>query len=95
VGGRRRPEPVLFIGLLAVFEATLGLLSLGGGRLTQLGYAAAIAFYSVLWLFGPEVWFVLVMLPMMLLLLRAERRAATAAAPTGSVDRRSRAHVGT
>lgn len=80
------PNPVLFIGLLVVFEATVGVLSLSGGRRTQLGYAAVIAFYSVLWLFGPEIWFVLVMLPTMLVLLRAERRAATAVAPTGRVE---------
>jgi len=67
------PNPVLFIGLLVVFEATVGLLSVSGGRRTQLGYVAVIAFYSVLWLFGPELWFVLVMLPTMLVLLRAER----------------------
>ena len=70
------PNRVLFIGLLVVFEATVGLLSVSGGRRTQLGYVAVIAFYSVLWLFGPELWFVLVMLPTMLVLLRAERRAA-------------------
>jgi uncharacterized membrane protein len=89
------PNPVLFIGLLAVFEATVGVLSLSGGRRTQLGYAAVIAFYSVLWLFGPEIWFVLIMLPTMLLLLRAERRAATAPAPTGWVEETPRANVGT
>jgi hypothetical protein len=89
------PNPVLFIGLLALFEATVGVLSLSGGRRTQLGYAGVISFYSVLWLFGPEIWFVLVMLPAMLLLLRAERRAATAPAPTGRVEETPRAPVGT
>jgi uncharacterized membrane protein len=89
------PNPVLFIGLLAVFEATVGVLSLSGGRRTQLGYAGVIAFYSVLWLFGPEIWFVLIMLPTMLLLLRAELRAATAPAPTGRVEETPRARAGT
>jgi hypothetical protein len=89
------PNPVLFIGLLVVFEATVGVLALSGGRRTQLAYAGVIAFYSVLWLFGPEIWFVLIMLPAMLLLLRAERRAATAPAPTGQVEETPRAHAGT
>jgi uncharacterized membrane protein len=89
------PNPVLFIGLLAVFEATVGVLSLSGGRRTQLGYAAVIGFYSVLWLFGPEIWFVLIMLPAMLLLLRAERRVATPPAPISRAEERPRAHAGT
>jgi hypothetical protein len=72
------PNHVLFIGLLVAFEATVGVLSLGGGRRTQVGYLGVIAFYSVLWLFGPEIWWVLVALPAMLLLLRAERRTAAA-----------------
>jgi hypothetical protein len=74
------PNAVVFIGLLAVFEAAVGALVLSGGRGTQLGYLGVIAFYSVLWVFGPEIVFVLVMLPAMVLLLRAERRAT--AAPT-------------
>ena len=73
------PNAVLFIGLLAVFEATVGVLALCGGRWTQLGYASVIAFYLALWLFGwmETVW-VFVMLAPMLLLLRAERRAVLA-----------------
>ncbi|HCU91952.1 MAG TPA: hypothetical protein DHU96_04150 [Actinobacteria bacterium] len=56
------------------------MLAISGGRRTQLGYLAAIAFYLALWLFGwiETVW-VLLMVPAMLLLLRAERRAAPAA----------------
>jgi uncharacterized membrane protein len=71
------PNAVLFIGLLAVFEAAVGVLAVSGGRWTRLGYAGVIAFYLALWLFGwmETVW-VLVMLPAMVLLLRAERRAA-------------------
>jgi uncharacterized membrane protein len=73
------PNHILFIGLLAVFEATAGVLTISGGRKTQLGYLAVIAFYLVLWLFGwIETAWVLIMLPAMLLLLRAERRAAPA-----------------
>jgi hypothetical protein len=48
-----------------------------GGRKTQLGYLGVIAFYLTLWLFGSiETAWVLIMLPAMVLLLRAERRAA-------------------
>ena len=58
------PDHVLFIGLLAAFEATAGVLAISGGRRTQLGYLAVIAFYLALWPFGwiEAVW-VLVMLP--------------------------------
>lgn len=72
------------------FEAIVGLLVLSGGRRTQLCYLCAIAFHLLRWLFG---WFqlvyCLVMLPALVLLLRAERRAdaSTGAAsepiPTG------------
>ena len=73
------PNAVLFIGLLAVFEATVGVLALCGGRWTRLGYAGVIAFYLALWVFGwmETVWVLLMLAPMMLL-LRAERRAAPA-----------------
>jgi hypothetical protein len=46
------PNQVLFIGLLVVFEATVGVLTLSGGRRTQLGYMGVIGFYFALWLFG-------------------------------------------
>jgi hypothetical protein len=46
------PNQVLFIGLLVVFEATVGVLTLSGGRRTQLGYMGVIGFYLALWLFG-------------------------------------------
>ena len=72
------PNQVVFIGLLVVFEATVGVLALSGGRKTQVGYMGVIAFYLALWLFGwfETVWCIL-MLPAMLLLLRAEQHAAT------------------
>jgi hypothetical protein len=77
------PNQYLFIGLLVAFEALVGLLILSGGRTTQLGLIGAIGFHLALWLFG---WFVtiysLIMLPALVLLLRAERRAATASATT-------------
>ena len=90
------PNHILLIGLLALFEATAGVLVLSGGRRTELGYLAVIAFYLALWPFGwiETVW-VLIMLPAMLLLLRAERRAeeraATASQGTASADALQRA----
>lgn len=72
------PNQVLFIGLLVVFEATVGVLSVSGGRRTQLGYLGVIGFYLALWLFGwiETVWCVVMLVPMVLL-LRAERQAAS------------------
>src|SRR6266545_1916486 len=89
------PNQVLWIGLLVVFEATVGALVLSGGRRTQLGYVGVIGFYLALWLFGwfETVW-VVVMLPPMLLLLRAERRAAAAPAPAAHVQEKPLADVG-
>jgi uncharacterized membrane protein len=88
------PNQVLFIGLLVVFEATVGVLTLSGGRRTQLGYLGVIGFYLALWLFGwiETVW-VLIMLPPMLLLLRAERHAATGPPPASHVDEKPPADV--
>src|SRR5512132_448441 len=75
------PNVVPWISLLVVFEATVGALILSGGRRTQLGYVGVIGFYLALWLFGgfQLVW-VVIMLPAMVLLLAAERRAAPAPA---------------
>lgn len=72
------PNQLFFIGLLAVFEAIVGVLAVSGGRRTQLGYMGVIAFYLALWLFGwiETVWCI-AMLPPMLLLLRAERAASS------------------
>lgn len=73
---------VVLIGLLVLFEAVVGALILSGGRRTQPGYVAAIAFHLALWVFGWfELGYCLVMLPALILLLRvlllrAERRAA-------------------
>jgi hypothetical protein len=88
------PNQALFIGLLIAFEAIVGLLVLSGGRRTQLGYVAVIAFYSVLWVFGwfTTVWAAL-MLPFMILLLRAERRATSAPALIAKVEERPLAGV--
>lgn len=88
------PNQVLYIGLLVVFETAVGILILSGGRRTQLGYVGVIAFYAALWLFGwiETVW-VLAMLPPMLALLRAERRAGTPAQPVGRAGDRPLAGV--
>lgn len=77
------PNYVVLIGLLAAFEAAVGVLVISGGRRTQVGYAAVITFYLALWLFGwIETAWCVVMIPAMVLLLLAERRAATAATPS-------------
>ena len=70
------PNQVLFINLLILFEAAAGVLVLTGGRRTQVGLLATIGFHLLLWLFGwIETVYVLVMLPALVLLLRAELRA--------------------
>ena len=80
------PNQLLFIGWLVVFEAAVGVLILSGSRRTQLGYVGAIGFHLALWLFG---WFLtiyaLVILPPLVLLLRAERRAATMPPAAGAL----------
>jgi len=43
-----RKKQVLFIGLLALFEATVGVLTVSGGRLTRVGLAGVIALYLAL-----------------------------------------------
>jgi hypothetical protein len=82
------PNQVLYIGLLIVFEATVGVLVLSGGRKTQIGYIGVIGFYLALWIFGwfETVW-VLLMLPPMILLLRGERRVTASALPTDEIER--------
>jgi uncharacterized membrane protein YphA (DoxX/SURF4 family) len=69
------PNHDLFISLLILFEAIVGLLVLSGGKRTRVGLAAAIAFHVALLSFG---WgFYLWSIPMigaLSLLLRAERQ---------------------
>jgi hypothetical protein len=69
------PNHDLFVTLLIVFEAAVGVLVLSGGKRTQLGLAAAVAFHVALLCFG---WgFYLWSIPMigaLSLLLRAERQ---------------------
>jgi hypothetical protein len=72
------PNQYLFIGLLVAFEAIVGVLILSGGRRTQIGLVGAIGFHLALWLFGWGVTvYALIMTPALVLLLRAERHAAT------------------
>lgn len=71
------PHHHLWIALLVAFELAVGALALLGGRRTQLGYVAAIAFHVALLSFGwgfylwsvPMVWALSV-------LLRGELRSA-------------------
>jgi hypothetical protein len=56
-------------------------LILSGGRRTQLGLVGAIGFHAALWLFGWGVTiYSALMVAVLVLLLRAERRAARAPA---------------
>lgn len=83
------PNQGLLIGLLAVFEAAVGVLAISGGRRTQVGYVAVIAFYLALWLFGwIETLWCLVMIPAMVLLLLAERHAARVGMLSATVEGR-------
>lgn len=76
------PNQVLWIGLLILFEAAVGVLILSGGRWTRLGLLGAIAFHVALGVMGPGVTlYALPMLVALALLLRAERRAAAPAPP--------------
>ena len=89
------PNQVLFIGLLVVFEASIGVLIVSGARRTQLGYLGVIGFYLALCLFGwiETVWCVIMLAPMVLL-LRAERRVATVPAPAAHVEQKRPADIG-
>jgi hypothetical protein len=87
---------VLLIGLLVAFEATVGVMILFGGRLAQVGLVGAIAFHVCLALFFS--WFFtvygLAMLLPLVMLLRAERRAAAARAHPPTAARGADGQVG-
>jgi hypothetical protein len=84
------PNQYLFIGLLVAFEAVVGVLILSGGRRTQLGLAAALGFHLALWLFGwMTTIYSQVMVPVLVLLLLAERRAARIPTPTSALTAES------
>lgn len=88
-------NPLLWIGLLTIFEIAVGILALTGGRWTQLAYGSVLAFYLALTLFGGfQLVFFLVMLVPMLLLLRAERREAAGSVAPVAVKTRPPVAVG-
>lgn len=68
------PHQGIFIGLLILFEATVGVLVLSGGRWTQAGLVGLIGFHLGQLAFGGVLWaWAVVMLVALVLLLRAER----------------------
>ena len=71
------PHQNFFITALIIFEATMGVLILSGGRRTQLGLVGLIGFHVGQLAFGGVLWpWAAVMLTALVLLLRAERKAA-------------------
>jgi hypothetical protein len=71
------PNQVLFIGLLIIFELTVSVLILSGGRRTQVGLLGLIGFHIGQLAFGGVLWpWAMVMLVALALLLRAERQPA-------------------
>lgn len=76
------PNVSIFIPLLIGFETAVGALVLRGGRFTQIGLVAAIAFHAALLPFGwgSYMWSI-PMIVALALLLRSERRAHTSGAP--------------
>jgi hypothetical protein len=73
------PHQGLFITLLIVFEAVMGVLVLSGGRWTQAGLVGLIAFHVGQLPFGGVLWpWAAVMIVTLSLLLRAERHPAPA-----------------
>jgi uncharacterized membrane protein len=89
------PNQVVFIGLLIVFEATVGALILSGGRRSQVGLLGLIGMHVGLLAFGwvLSVWSI-VMLAALVLLLRAERRRATKPATARVAPSRQLSGVG-
>jgi hypothetical protein len=79
------PHQLLFIGLLVVFEATVGVLVLSGGRRAELGMVGILAMHAALLLFG---WIYTVLSAVMLvavgLLLRAQLRSHRSPEPAPS-----------
>ena len=74
------PNRWVFIPLLVVFEAAVGVLVMLGGRWTRLGLLAAVAFHVALLSFGWGFWLWSVpMVVALLLLLRAHRHAESTA----------------
>lgn len=79
------PRHELFIGLLVVFEAAVGVAAAVGGRATRFAYVAAIAFHVALLSFGFGFWaWSLPMVAGLVLLLRAEQAAVSPAPRVGT-----------
>lgn len=76
------PHDWIFIGMLVVFEATVGVLVLVPGRPRRIGLVLILAFHVALLSFGWVylVW-VVPMVTALVLLLRADRRQPTLEAP--------------
>jgi hypothetical protein len=89
------PNQGLFITLLIVFEATVGVLVLSGGRWTQIGLLGLISFHIGQLAFGGVLWpWAVVMLVALGLLLRAERHPTTAPATPTTLHLRRSTHPG-
>jgi len=76
------PNQGVFITLLVIFEAVIGVLILSGGHRTQAGLWGALSMHVALLLFGwvLSVWSI-VMLIALVLLLRAERHQPPTPSP--------------
>jgi hypothetical protein len=76
------PHDVIFIGMLIVFEATVGVLVLVAGRPRRIALVLIMAFHVALLSFGWAylVW-VVPMVGALVLLLRADRRQPVPEAP--------------
>ena len=87
------PYQNFFITLLIIFEATMGVLILSGGRWTQVGLVGLIAFHVGQLAFGGVLWpWAAVMLTALVLLLRAERKA-TAELASGPISDPAHVHA--
>jgi hypothetical protein len=81
------PHQNFFITVLIIFEASMGVLILSGGRRTQAGLIGLIGFHIGQLAFGGVLWpWAAVMLTALFLLLRAERKAAPALAALHAKD---------
>ena len=81
------PHQNLFITLLIIFEAAMGVLILSGGRRTPVGLIGLIGFHVGQLAFGGVLWaWAAVLLTALILLLRAERNAAPGLAAQRAKD---------
>jgi hypothetical protein len=69
------PHYLFFIGLLVIFEATMGVLVLSGGRRAEIGMIGILGMQAGLLLFGGVITVsAVIMLVAVSMLLRAQRR---------------------